>query len=256
MVAVAVEVDVVEQDAEDLPLHRLDLLGGAADHVVGDDADPHDQDHAVALRGERDPVGHGDHRRAVAHDEVEGAERAVEQLAHPLAPDELGGIRRQRPARHQEQVGDARRPRDVRQRRALQQRGGEPAGIVEAEDAVQARAPQIGVDEADARAGLGAHGAEVGDGGRLALAGGGRGDDDAAARLIEARELDIGPQRPVGLGGRRPRVRLGDQARRGVLAGPRRPEPHRLPPNAGTTPITGSPRKRSTSSGVFTDVSK
>src|SRR5215472_6091267 len=75
VVAVPAQVDAVQHDAEDLPLHRFDLVHGPPNHVVRHEADPDGQDHPVALGGQGDAVGDRDHRRAVAQHEVEGRAR-------------------------------------------------------------------------------------------------------------------------------------------------------------------------------------
>jgi hypothetical protein len=95
VVAVPVEVDVVEQDAQDLSFTAW-ICSVARGSRRGRRPDPHDQDHAVALRGKARPRRRRRSPGAVAHDEVE-APSAVEQLAHSLASDRLGGIQGQRP---------------------------------------------------------------------------------------------------------------------------------------------------------------
>src|SRR5262249_31060252 len=60
VVAIAAKIDAVQEHSENPALDRFDLLGGPANRVVRDRADPDYQDDSVALGRERDAVRDGD----------------------------------------------------------------------------------------------------------------------------------------------------------------------------------------------------
>src|SRR5262245_49089295 len=125
----------------------------------------------------------------------------------------------------------------------MEERRAQPAGVLDTEDSVKRRAPEIRVDEAHARAALGGHHPEVRDRGGFSLARGRGGKQDASRRLIQSCELDVGAEHPVGLRGGRLRLDLGDEDREAPYVPlPRGLGHYRLVSNPGTIAMTGSPR--------------
>src|SRR5262249_21805233 len=113
--------------------------------------------------------------------------------------------------------------------------------------------PQVGVDQTDAGAGLGGHDSEVRDRRRLPFARTGGGEHDRTTRLVDAGEMDIGPQRAICLRGGGVRAPPRDEGG----ARPAPPAPHRLLPGTwGTRGMPGSRRCCSTPSGALNVRSK
>src|SRR5262249_49829661 len=77
---------------------------------------------------------------------------------------------------------------------------------------------------------------------------------DRPTRLVDAGEVDVGPEGAIGFGGGRLRLRLGDE--RSARAVSRALSHYSLLANFGTMAVTGSPRCCSTSSGVLSVRSK
>src|SRR5438093_6126575 len=125
----------------------------------------------------------------------------------------------------------------------MEQSRAEPATILETEEPMERRAPEVGIDETHPRATLRGHHPEVRHRGGFPLAWACGGEDDRSSRRIQPGELDVGSEHPVGLRGGRLRLGQRDENRRtpgGPLA--RVLGHYRLASNFGTIPMTGRPR--------------
>lgn len=161
----------------------------------------HDENGAVDAGRENERVGDGVDGGRVDDDAVELLAELADDLVHPLAHQQLGGVGRQGPGRQHVEVRHGRGAHRVVDALA-EQHGGDAVIRARTKDAVQARAPQIEVDEQDARAGLGEGDGERGGGGSLALAGRGARDEHDARWLVGRHEQDVRANRPRRLGHR------------------------------------------------------
>ncbi len=135
---------VIEHDAENPIL--AERLHGAFDQCVRCRTGLDHHDRAVHHRREQVGVGQDHHRRRIDDDPVEGVARLVQQTPHPLG----GQIRHRVGIRLPS--GDERQPlRDAARGKLAVRGGGEPLAetvrVVRAEDLVQRRPAQVGVDQ-------------------------------------------------------------------------------------------------------------
>ncbi len=200
---------------------------------------PHHDNRAVGP-GRRDrAIGDRQERRGVDDDEVVQAPGLHEQLDHRFTAQQLRGVGRNRPARHEMQAVDLPLLDHVVELQLVCQHVGQTDRAHQLEPVGKDRTAQISLDQQDSLPRLGECDREVGGNARLSFCGEGRRDREHADRLLDIDELKVGPQLPEGLGAGPVLVALGKQRR--LL---RRP--------AGICPRTGAPRRSRRSSGVRT----
>jgi hypothetical protein len=162
----------------------------------------HHQHRGVDLGREDHGVGDEAGGRAVDDHAVEALAQGQQQLGERGAVHEVGGIGRDWPRAHHPQVFGRTRLHRLVQVLEVEQRAGQAFLVFGLEDLVNARAPQVGVDQAHALPGLRhGNGNAAGDG-RLAFRGAGAGHQEHPVGVVGRAEHQVGAHRARGLGDR------------------------------------------------------
>ena len=221
---------VVQHDAPHPGPRALEVDLRPLEHEPADLARLVDQDHAVGLAGHDGRVRHREHGRRVDEHDVVLVAHGGEELRHRRRRQELRGVGRDRPRLDDVEVVEPGRRQQVFHLEAAHEEVGHgadallPAGVadqdvreaglaLDPEEAVDAGPAEVRADEQGLLPVLRQRERQVHDRGGLALLEGRAGDDEDLAGAVHPRELDVGPERPVGLGHRRLRVEVGDQER-------------------------------------------
>ena len=158
------------------------------------------EERAVQERAQDGRVGDRLERRAVEDDQIAAGLEAVQDRPHPLRAEQLGRVGRQRARGEDPQVLLLGRLGDrVQAHLVAPQQRREAVRVGQVEDEVDARLPQVRVHQEDPAAGLGEHDGQVGRRDGLALARDRARHEEGPDRRVDRRELDVGPERPVGL---------------------------------------------------------
>ena len=189
---------LVQDDAEQ-PL-GVERAERALDEWLRRDARAHDQEHAVALRGEHADVRERMHGRHVDDDAIEPGPQHFEGAAHRRRAEQLGRLRGRQASRQHGQVHIGQQHQRVFERGAAAEHVHEAGLLRDTEQGVRGRVPQVGVDQHDLAVELLRHRQrQVGRGDRLAVAFCGTGHQQHApgASLFEQHEPRA--QRPVSV---------------------------------------------------------
>src|SRR5579864_6296133 len=266
VVAAGVAGDFVHHDADQPGLSLLQQLERPG--VVGTlRAGPQDVEDAVGYLGQLDGIGVERAGRGVDQHHVRVIAEIDDHLAHRREAQELGRIWRQRPSRNEDEVVEATEGLpDLQPGRAgadhvrKPERGSDlllapealdaaPALAIGLEHLVETWTAKVGVDEDHPLAGARHQNREVDGGRRLAFTGLSTGDQERTDAERDGVEIDVGAQRPVGLGERRAQHAVADHRHRVA----RHQEPFTARSDRevarGMAPRTGAPRNSSACSG-------
>jgi len=193
-VVVAVDRHAVVDGAQHVGIDHLQRFRGAQHIVFGRDAVVHDENDTINATGNDLRIRESQQRRGIVDDEVEHAFQFPLQLDHAFAGQQFRRVRRNRTARHDEQVVHFGRLDVILDGAALVcQKGRHAVRIRQTEVFMDGRTAEIAISDQDART-LGSKGhRQICGNGRLAGIRSRRDDGQCFQVVVHHRELDICP---------------------------------------------------------------
>src|SRR5262245_40210959 len=169
-VAVCMNVDVVENDAEQTSPYCGETPDGPLSRITAGSSVAKNEHRTLELAGQDHRVADAEHRADVEDDVGEPLTERFDRLAQPRGGEQLGWIHGNPARRNHEEIGDPARNDDLVQIGLARQIRRESGRLLEVQDAVHHRPPHVGVDqEHGAATELGQRDRQIGDQRGLAI---------------------------------------------------------------------------------------
>ncbi len=210
--------DAVQHHPNHIGADVAELLDGGFEGAEFGDAGADDEEDAIDDGGEDDGVVDGEDGGGIDEDEIGLVEDGGEDFAHFVGAEEFGGVGGELAgADDVEGVDGGGLEGAVEVDGGLDEEGAEAGVGLGVEDAVDAGAVEVGVEDGDAAPGLGEDDGEVGGDGGLAVGGGGAGNEEGAHGAVDGGVLDVGAEGAEGFGDGGAGLGAGDELAFGLV---------------------------------------